>query len=29
LGDVAELMLAMGVEASVLVIRAAGKGMDI
>lgn len=29
LGDVAELMLAMGVKASVLVVKAAGKGMDI
>ena len=29
LGDVAELMLAMGVKASVLVIKAAGKGMDV
>lgn len=29
LGDVAELMLAMGVKASVLVIKAAGKGLDV
>ena len=28
LGDVAELMLAMGVKASVLVVKAAGKGLD-